>query len=599
MVIPVFLGNAAAIPEQVSVQGVTCLSLELKTLKEPIKTEIPISAIHDVPKFILAMVQYERLVKAKQTTAARFILLGVIPKEDQTFLVCRNIRDLTQQLVDLENRGWNGIWARILSNFFTTACLGRFSVIIGNPPWIDWKNLPEGYRNRIKAMCIERGLFSGAGLTGGINLNICALIAHVAMTNWLDKNGRLAFLMPRELANQASYQGWRRLGGKWDFLEFHDWSKAGNPFDPVKEDFMTFIIGRADMEEVTARSVPVTWFRKKRKVNQKSAEWKTASVAREHLDLSKGVSGRIIPKSTAFTFAQSQKQLDEFALVAGNCQYIGREGTQFYPKELQLFRYLDHGPRHGTIWLSNVQAQRTQHKLPYQTVLLETRYLHPLVTAPSIKPYQYEYDGLLVAFPYDSLDPKNPIPPSTLYEVSPLLLAYYNKNREIIENLSPFNARIRGSNADIFYGLARTGPYSFADVHVAFRKDTKWCATVVSSQSLPWGEKKRLMFQSHAVSMCERQSGGFISEEEAHYICAILNVPLVDRFIKATSDNRSFKVRPPIYVPLYDPEDNDHARLADMSQEAHSHPDKRAGLQRDTETIYLRMCKRRNSGGKG
>ena len=92
----------------------------------------------------------------------------------------------------------------------TTACLNKFSNIVGNPPWIDWKNLPEGYRNRIKSLCIDKGLFSGSGRTGGINLNICALITHVAITNWLSDDGKLAFLMPRELAYQSSYEGWRR-----------------------------------------------------------------------------------------------------------------------------------------------------------------------------------------------------------------------------------------------------------------------------------------------------------------------------------------------------------------------------------------------------
>ena len=51
----------------------------------------------------------------------------------------------------------------------------------------DWKNLPEGYRERIKSLCIDRMLFSGDGITGGINLNICALISNVSAENWLKR----------------------------------------------------------------------------------------------------------------------------------------------------------------------------------------------------------------------------------------------------------------------------------------------------------------------------------------------------------------------------------------------------------------------------
>ena len=590
LLIPVFLGDAAAIPGRVTLDGVECLTVTLKTLKTPIKAVLPSSLVEDTITFMQLMLEYEGHIKAQRREDANALLVRAIQPPQKPFVIHRAIMDLTDSLLDLERNGWNGIWARIVSNFLTTACLGRFTMIIGNPPWIDWKNLPEGYRNRIKELCIERGLFSGAGRTGGINLNICALISYVAMTNWLDRKGHLAFLMPKELATQASYEGWRRLGGKWRLREFHDWSKAGHPFDPVKEDFMTYIAEAISSSECAG--VPVSAFTKKKGVKQKASEW-SPNVASANLVMSRRVAGQIIPDKTAFTFARDLAELKEFSLIAGKCEYIGREGIQFYPQELQLFRYDGTGKRPDTVWLTNVQAEKAQHRLPSMRVMLETQYLQPLVTAPMLEPFQNNYDGLLVAFPYNASRPTKPLEPSKLRESSPLLLAYYEKHREMIEGLSPFNARIRGPNPGAFYGLARTGPYSFANVYVAFRKDTKWCAAVVSSQAVPWGESKRLVFQSHAVSMCERQDGTFISEDEAHYVCAIFNTPIVERFIAGSSDNRSFNVRPQIFVPLYDPEDARHVRLAEISKRAHRQT---SASQRDTsriesENIYLTLCK--------
>lgn len=214
LVIPVYLGDAAAIPEHVVMDDVECLGFELKTLKNPIHATLPMSLVEDTPKFMQLMLDYERHIKRQKGEKAKSALLSAIKASHRTLLVRKAVSSLTDRLIELEQNGWNGIWARILSNFLTTACLGKFSVVIGNPPWIDWKNLPAGYRERVKGMCINRGLFSGAGRTGGINLNICALISYVAMTNWMQRKGRLAFLMPRELAYQASYEGWRRLGGK-------------------------------------------------------------------------------------------------------------------------------------------------------------------------------------------------------------------------------------------------------------------------------------------------------------------------------------------------------------------------------------------------
>jgi hypothetical protein len=589
LVIPVYLGDAAAIPERITVEGVECLRFELKTLKNPIKTVLPVSLVQDTKKFMELMLAYEGHIKAQKSDVAKSSVMDAIQASDKKFLIRKAVSELTDGLIELEQNGWNGIWARILSNFLTTACLGRFTVVFGNPPWIDWRNLPEGYRERIKAMCVERGLFSGAGRTGGINLNICALISYVSMINWLAPRGRLAFLMPRELANQASYEGWRRLGGKWNFLEFHDWSDAGHPFDPVREDFMTFIIGA---ETRKTRSVPVkTWIKDSRS-KAKAMDWKTLDAAMEELAPPlERVAGQIIPNSTAFTFADNQKQLDEFALVAGDCEYVGRQGVEFYPQELQLFAFIGAGPKPGTVWLQNIQVQKSKYRIQRRRVLLETVYLRPLMKGASIGQYECTYDGSIVAFPYEASDPLRPVSLETLRDTSPLLLNYYEQSREIIDQQTKYTDKIRGPDPGEFYGLARTGPYTFAGVHVAFHDNTKWGATVVTDADLPWEERSPFLFQKHAVSMCERRnSDGFISEDEAHFVCAIFNTPIVERFILATSDNRSFKIRPPVFVPLYDPEDDRHVLLAAISKEAHLRPERRTELRIESEGVYLTLC---------
>ena len=147
-----------------------------------------------------------------------------------------------------------------------------------------------------------------------------------------------------------------------------------------------------------------------------------------------------------------------------------------------------------------------------------------------------------------------------------------------------FSDKIRGKNRGEFYGLARTGLYSFADVYVGYRDNTRWGAVVVNNVEMPWGERKRLVFQNHAVSMCERsqgQGGGFIGEDEAHFICAILNTPIVERFIEATSDNRSYKIRLPVFVPLYNPRNREHLQLVAFSRKAHSFPTQQNDLQKE------------------
>lgn len=590
LTIPVYLGDATSVPDSLTIDGVDCLHYQLQTMQEPVDAILPVALVRNTPRFFSLMRLYEQAIQRRDSAGASAVLLESLPAYARRPAIIERLNALSSQLVSLEERGWNGIWARILCNYLTTACLGPFSAIVGNPPWIDWKNLPEGYRNRIKELCIDRGLFSGAGRTGGINLNICALISYVAMSNWLGRGGRLAFLMPKELANQASYEGWRRLGNEkhFSFTEFHDWSSAGHPFDPVREDFMTFVVSR--MKSVR-RTLPTFRYAKVDKAPANG--WRSASEALAHLSVSRAVAGQITPNSTAFTFAASRKDLDRVALVAGDCEYIGREGIEFYPQELLLWRYDSPGPRPGLAFLTNIQNAKSKYRIPRRRIPLETKYLHPLVKGPGIKPFSYTDDGLIVAFPYDESDPRRPVPAKALAKSSPLLSGFYQSERETLEAQTKFSDKIRGDDPGDFYGLARVGAYSFANTYVAFRDNTRWCAAVVTEATMPWQERKRFVFQNHAVSVCERRDGTFIDLEEAHYICAILNSPTVEEFIYASSDERSYKIRPPIYLPRFNALDSRHVALAAASKKAHASPQDSELVRTNIDHIYLAMCRDR------
>src|SRR5260364_86424 len=82
------------------------------------------------------------------------------------------------------------------------------------------------------------------------------------------------------------------------------------------------------------------------------------------------------------------------------------------------------------------------------------------------------------------------------------------------------------------------------------------------------GEAKRYLFQNHAVSICERNDGEPITLEEAYFIAGILNTSIVKRFIDASSDNRSFKIRPPVYIPLFNQQDEKHIRIFELAKQA-------------------------------
>ena len=167
------------------------------------------------------------------------------------------------------------------------------------------------------------------------------------------------------------------------------------------------------------------------------------------------------------------------------------------------------------------------------------------------------------------------------------MLDYYLKYREIFAQQTEYYEKIKGPNSGEFYGLARIGPYSFKEHHVAFRDSTKWRATVISPVETNWGGEKRFVFQNHAASICEDKEGNYITEDEAHYICAILNTPIVEKYIIQSSDSRSFKIRPPIKTPKFNENNEKHMQLSKLSRKAHTNQENIETLRIEMQSIYL------------
>lgn len=593
--IPVYLGDSANIPKESEVDGIKCITYQISTELGDLEIVIPKSALKSAQPFSEAMYEMEGCIRNNEPKDALSSLLKVIPEAERTDVIKSRLKHLTDILIELEKQKWNRIWSRIIKNFLSTASLGKFDVIIGNPPWIDWKNLPTGYRNQIKGLCLRRNLFSGDGLTGGINLNICALITNVVAENWLSDSGVFGFLMPKPLIFQQTYDGFRKLKlehrSQLYFKELHDWTNAGHPFYPVTQHFLTYYFS---FKKPPFNRIPVKKFFKMGIVNIPEKHLSDWSEVKGFFNIESCYAGQLSKDHTAYTYTNKAKDLTSFRKVSGKCAYKGREGIEFYPQEITLFTIDEKRKkrRKNILWLNNLQNPKSKYKVPNFSVLLEQTYLYPLVKGPDIKQFEIDHSGFIVPFPYEKENPRLALEPKDLRKKSPLLLQHFQKFRKIIEMQTDYNRKIKGKYDNIFYSFARVGKYSFAPVHVVYRDNTKWGAAVVTETVTPWGENKRFLFQNHAVSMCEDEDGNFITEDEAHYICAILNAPIVVKFILQSSDSRTFKINPPIFLPKFNKKDKKHLALSRLSKQAHFDPVKKEGIRQPINKIYLKICEK-------
>lgn len=115
----------------------------------------------------------------------------------------------------------------LVEDFHSLADLGRFSLVVGNPPWINWANLGRGYRERIAWLWSLYGL-EPRGALGVHRKEISALIAYIAADKLLERGGILGILITQSVFKSLASSGFRRFelsgGEPLGVAEVHDLS---------------------------------------------------------------------------------------------------------------------------------------------------------------------------------------------------------------------------------------------------------------------------------------------------------------------------------------------------------------------------------------
>lgn len=193
--IPIYLGDSTYSPVKVLIDGVYCYSYDYLTFINDLKINVtlPLDLINEETFFDI-LDSVEHAIKNKNFHKSLLIIKSY--KSSHFNTLKKHYESLINQLIELEKNKLNSIWLKIIGNYFKAASINNVDLIIGNPPWVRWSNLPTNYKNEIRRKCKVDGLFSNDKNSGGIDLNIAALIAYVCIRDRLKESGLLAFLMP-------------------------------------------------------------------------------------------------------------------------------------------------------------------------------------------------------------------------------------------------------------------------------------------------------------------------------------------------------------------------------------------------------------------
>ena len=118
------------------------------------------------------------------------------------------------RLQELYRAGRNGIWTFVFRNLVRPVWLSRAEqradVLVGNPPWIVYRHLSPGMKDRLREALREYELWVGGNLA--TQQDMCALFWARGAERYLAPGGRLAFVLPYAALNAPVFaklrSGW-------------------------------------------------------------------------------------------------------------------------------------------------------------------------------------------------------------------------------------------------------------------------------------------------------------------------------------------------------------------------------------------------------
>ncbi len=160
----------------------------------------------------------------------------------------------------------------------------------------------------------------------------------------------------------------------------------------------------------------------------------------------------------------------------------------------------------------------------------------------------------------------------------PLTLAYLTQFKDVLTKRAAyqkyFHKEIKRGNKVIkrepiapFYSMYNISKESFAKYRVVWKRmASKMAAVVLSRLRTSFGSKIAISTDTTSFFAAE-------NEEEAHYLCGILNSKMVDEYIRSfSSAGRGFgapSVMSHLAIPQINSDNKIHMKISELSQKAH------------------------------
>ncbi|WP_374576435.1 N-6 DNA methylase [Phenylobacterium sp.] len=474
--------------------------------------------------------------------------------------------ELYESMVKLRDQGRDGIWARIIKNSFAPLFVGRFDLVVGNPPWVNWESLSPEYR-KVSFEAWEHYRLTGPlpgkrrQSSSATKTDVCILMTYVSADKYLVDGGQIGFVLPRTIFQSET--------GGWHFRQFALPSKKPLAVQVVQDiDPLKPFRGQATNTSCVAifkrgakTRYPVGWNQWRCvKAGKRAAvtldEVKSTSKIRklraEPIDVNQAQSPWIVGTKRTLTLLRAALGRSPYAsAVREGLNTRGANGVFFVHAELL-------GPR---IMVTNLAREGRNDKVEVETLPIEPEYLYPLLRGEDVAPFKATPKSYIVV-PHDASDPVAPVQFAKLPKLTREFLAAFRpvlRARKKFRNFDPANGE--------WHGLYSVLGATFSPFKVVWREMATGggvIAAAVGSSALPNGTAK-VVLPDHKLTIipCE-------TEEEADYVAGFLNADVTNLIVRsyAVATGISTHILDRVGLPRFSAKSVLHRELASLARKA-------------------------------
>ncbi|WP_145653776.1 Eco57I restriction-modification methylase domain-containing protein [Bacillus paralicheniformis] len=486
------------------------------------------------------------------------------------------------RILDLHRENWNGIWFRIIRNFFWSANAGEFDVIVGNPPWVRWSKLPELYRQRVKPTCLQYEIFSSTPYHGGNELDISGMITYTVADKWLKTDGYLAFVITQTHFQSPSSEGFRsfRINDEEMLVPISiDDMKELKPFNDAANK-TAIALFKKEVRSSIDYPVPYNVWRARNGFKRTIPPYLSLNKVYGQVQMFEMEANPVNEEKSPWAILPPRR-FEEMKNITGKSSWIqGRKGITADLNGVYFVNIVAVNEEDGLVQIETRPESGKKDIGPKSRYWIEPGMLHPLIKgAGDFKKFKVQpKNDLYVLLPNEGIKKEHFKKSDELLDTEyQLTKRYLSDFRDLLLQRSTRKLYLKDKP---YYGVYNVGEYTFAPFKVVWaEQSSKFVSAVVTEKDVPL-VGSRPYIPDHKVFFVD-----FEVAEPAFYLCGLLNSKLVREFVESHSIaiqvGNIFKH---MNLPFFDPDNKQHVALAKFVQEAHS-----SGITEELESIIQKL----------